>query len=427
MPPVLRVENLSKTYLLNHRKNTGYRSIREEFMGGIKNAFSIKNKKNEGDSKELFWALKNITFDVKQGERVAIIGRNGAGKSTLLKLLSRVTKPSQGKIEINGRLSSLLEVGTGFHPELSGLENIYLNGAILGLTRKEVRQKFDEIVAFAEIEKFLDTPVKRYSSGMYVRLAFSVAAHLEPDILLVDEVLAVGDIQFQKKCLGKIREVSNNGRTILLVSHNLAVLQSICEKGLVIDAGTSSGVKPINEALSSYKNLLGESRESQMEWVNDTFSLKYAHDVATPLRCALQQENSTELVPNFTYLDKVKFEVDLDVHIRSEELTIGYAIYDASENLLFWSFNVDVSFGMQELIKEGHNRFECDVPLGIFNEGEYKLKLLLGIYNREWLIGPNDNGPSLSFSVEGVLSSSPYWIIKRPGLIAPRLSWTHKT
>jgi lipopolysaccharide transport system ATP-binding protein len=186
---------------------------------------------------EEFWALKDVSFDIQQGDRVGIIGRNGAGKSTLLKILSRITEPTSGKISIKGRVASLLEVGTGFHPELSGRENIYLNGAILGMSKAEIKSKFDEIVAFAEVEKFLDTPVKRYSSGMYVRLAFAVAAHLEPEILIVDEVLAVGDVQFQKKCLGKMEEVGKEGRTILFVSHNMAMISNLCQKGILLETG----------------------------------------------------------------------------------------------------------------------------------------------------------------------------------------------
>lgn len=252
MEPIIRIENLSKTYVLNHRKNTAYRSLREELVGGIKNAFSFKNNQDIQESKELFWALKNITFDVEQGERVAIIGRNGAGKSTLLKLLSRVTKPTQGRIQIRGRLSSLLEVGTGFHPELTGRENIYLNGAILGMSNVEVRRKFDEIVAFSEVERFLDTPVKRYSSGMYVRLAFSVSAFLEPDITILDEVLSVGDAAFQLKCQAKMLDMAKHGRTVIFVSHSMSAVKSMCNRAVVLDRGEASGKLPVNEAIALY-------------------------------------------------------------------------------------------------------------------------------------------------------------------------------
>lgn len=252
MSSIIRVENLSKTYVLNHRQGSAYRSLREELVGGVKNVFSIGKKSKQQDSQELFWALKNVTFDVSQGERVAIVGRNGAGKSTLLKLLSRVTKPTQGRIEIRGRLSSLLEVGTGFHPELTGRENIYLNGAILGMSNVEVRRKFDEIVAFSEVEKFLDTPVKRYSSGMYVRLAFSVSAFLEPDITILDEVLSVGDAAFQLKCHAKMLDMAKNGRTVIFVSHSMSAVKSMCNKAIVLDRGQASEKLPVNEAIALY-------------------------------------------------------------------------------------------------------------------------------------------------------------------------------
>jgi lipopolysaccharide transport system ATP-binding protein len=235
---VIQVENLGKKYVLG-RKQESYTSLRDVLANGAKtilNPFQ-KQKSQIQNSQDEFWALKDLSFEIKQGERVGIVGRNGAGKSTLLKVLSRITEPTKGRINIKGRVASLLEVGTGFHPELTGRENIYLNGAILGMSKEEIQRKFDEIVAFAEIEKFLDTPVKRYSSGMYVRLAFAVAAHLEPEILIVDEVLAVGDAQFQKKCLGKMEDVGKEGRTVLFVSHNMATVTTLCQRSIWLIGG----------------------------------------------------------------------------------------------------------------------------------------------------------------------------------------------
>jgi lipopolysaccharide transport system ATP-binding protein len=242
---VIRVENLSKKYIIGHQRQERYTALRDVIADKVKSLGRLINPqaKVENPDFEEFWALKDVSFEIKQGDRVGIIGRNGAGKSTLLKVLSRITEPTSGKISIKGRVASLLEVGTGFHPELTGRENVYLNGAILGMDRYEIKRKFDEIVAFAEVEKFLDTPVKRYSSGMYVRLAFAVAAHLEPEILIVDEVLAVGDAQFQKKCLGKMEDVGKEGRTVLFVSHNMAAIRELCSKGILLKEGklTSSG------------------------------------------------------------------------------------------------------------------------------------------------------------------------------------------
>ncbi|HEV7403634.1 MAG TPA: ABC transporter ATP-binding protein, partial [Chthoniobacteraceae bacterium] len=246
----VRVEELGKKYVIRHETTSRYRTLRESIGNGARRLF--RRSTGAAPSREEFWALKDVSFDVKQGEVTGIIGRNGAGKSTLLKLLSRITEPTCGSISLNGRVASLLEVGTGFHPELTGRENVYLNGAVLGMSRQEIRRKFDEIVAFAETEKFLDTPVKHYSSGMYMRLAFAVAAHLEPEILIVDEVLAVGDAAFQRKCVGKMKEVGESGRTVLFVSHNLGMLASLCTRGYLLEGGLLKMGGPILDCLREY-------------------------------------------------------------------------------------------------------------------------------------------------------------------------------
>lgn len=246
---MIRVEGLSKSYTLRHRKAERYTALRDVITDNVKGLF---RRKAVTESSEEFFALRDVSFTVDAGDRVGIIGRNGAGKSTLLKVLSRITEPTHGRIILNGRVASLLEVGTGFHPELSGRENIYLNGAILGMSRAEITAKFDEIVAFAEVERFLDTPVKRYSSGMYVRLAFAVAAHLEPEILVVDEVLAVGDAKFQRKCLGKMEDVSKGGRTILFVSHQMDAVQRLCNKGLLLEHGQLAATGSMNDVIHAY-------------------------------------------------------------------------------------------------------------------------------------------------------------------------------
>ena len=251
--PVISVQHLSKRYVIGHVAK--HDTLRDTLAHGAKGLWAaLRLRRSQGrTSREDFWALRDLSFDVERGEVVGIIGRNGAGKSTLLRILSRITEPTEGTVRICGRVASLLEVGTGFHPELSGRENIFLNGAILGMRRAEIRRKFDEIVAFAEVEKFLDTPVKHYSSGMYVRLAFAVAAHLEPEILIVDEVLAVGDAAFQKKCLGKMRDVaSGHGRTVLFVSHNLGAVQSLCSRGLYLEKGRRVFAGPIDQTVDKY-------------------------------------------------------------------------------------------------------------------------------------------------------------------------------
>lgn len=267
MSTVIKVENLGKKYVLSHQRQERYIALRDVMVEAAKkwgkkiiNPFAARLEPNP--TREEFWALKDVSFEVKQGDRVGIIGRNGAGKSTLLKILSRITEPTTGRVRLKGRVASLLEVGTGFHPELTGRENIYLNGAILGMSKAEIKKKFDEIVEFAEVEKFLDTPVKRYSSGMYVRLAFAVAAHLEPEILVVDEVLAVGDAQFQKKCLGKMEDVGKEGRTVLFVSHNMGAISSLCNRGLLLSSGKIDYEGDIKKTVYLYNGCNLENRLS---------------------------------------------------------------------------------------------------------------------------------------------------------------------
>ena len=271
---VIKAENLGKKYLIGHHsKQQSYVALRDVLMN---NARALLQKTRDifygrpvvqGNTLEEIWALKDVNFDICQGESVGIIGRNGAGKSTLLKILSRITEPTEGRVTIQGRVASLLEVGTGFHPELTGRENIFLNGAIMGMGRAEIKAKFDEIVSFAEVDKFIDTPVKRYSSGMYVRLAFAVAAHLEPEILVVDEVLAVGDAQFQKKCLGKMQEVGKAGRTVLFVSHNMGAIKALCNRGVYLQDGQVECTGNVNTAVSSYlfSNLMQQKPEIVFE------------------------------------------------------------------------------------------------------------------------------------------------------------------
>jgi lipopolysaccharide transport system ATP-binding protein len=270
---VISVENVGKRYTLRHKVNgERYIALRDVIARQAAAPFRAIGKKmlarngsngshpdaairpSLNNTVENFWALKDVSFEVKQGDVIGIIGRNGAGKSTLLKILSRITEPTEGRIRIKGRVASLLEVGTGFHPELTGRENVYLNGSILGMSRAEIKAKFDEIVAFAEVEKFLDTPVKRYSSGMYVRLAFAVAAHLEPEILIVDEVLAVGDAEFQKKCLGKMHDVATGGRTVLFVSHNMAAIRTLCQRAMLLSQGRLALLADVDECVGAYES-----------------------------------------------------------------------------------------------------------------------------------------------------------------------------
>lgn len=313
----ISVENISKRYLIRHESAPAERYITfRENVTFVVNNLAQKTRnvlfgraKIEGKEVEEFWALKDVSFDVKFGEKLGIIGRNGAGKSTLLKILSRITEPTCGKITIRGRVASLLEVGTGFHPELSGRENIYLNGAILGMSQAEIKRKFDDIVAFAEVENFLDTPVKRYSSGMYVRLAFAVAAHLEPEILIVDEVLAVGDAQFQKKCLGRMNDVAKEGRTVLFVSHNMAAIRELCPQTLLMANGMRLSKGASQEVIQQYLDYGDSLSEVDLRGIER--ASQYRQNYARLTRLRLMNEDgvkTTTFVMNESLVALIQFE-----------------------------------------------------------------------------------------------------------------------
>jgi lipopolysaccharide transport system ATP-binding protein len=314
--PVICVEGLGKKYIIGHQQE-GYRTLRDVLSNTGKNLFRRNSKPKGHFAKEEFWALKDVSFEIKQGDRVGIIGRNGAGKSTLLKVLSRITEPTKGRIRIQGRVASLLEVGTGFHPELTGRENIFLNGAVLGMSKVEIKRKFDEIVTFAEVEKFLDTPVKRYSSGMYVRLAFAVAAHLEPEVLIVDEVLAVGDAQFQKKCLGKMQNVASEGRTVIFVSHQMAAINNLCSSCIMLQSGQLTFSGRVEHAIKLY---LESCVQNRLETENDlhAFRPSWAKPLITSVRILDSDDREQESFPlgaDITF--EMKFETEEFAGLKS--------------------------------------------------------------------------------------------------------------
>jgi len=324
MPDIaIKVEQLSKSYFIGHKRQERYTALRDVLANKAKalgHRLLHPFKGTEGvmftaDTTEEFWALQDVSFTVKHGDRVGIIGRNGAGKSTLLKILSRITEPTKGRVELYGRVASLLEVGTVFHPELTGRENIYLNGAILGMSKGEIKRNFEAIVDFAEIEKFLDTPVKRYSSGMYVRLAFAVAAHLEPEILIVDEVLAVGDSQFQKKCLGKMEDVGKEGRTVLFVSHNMAAIQALCSRGIVLNNGSLINNGDIAESIFCYNQI---GRQPKQQFINPN-NLCITNITVTPVDIVIARSNAAvKIIINF-YNPKLLPSCYLNMVIENSE------------------------------------------------------------------------------------------------------------
>lgn len=383
MSSVIKVENLSKKYIIGHQKQERYTALRDIMAEGAKR---FKHKLihpfaglESDPAHEEFWALKDVSFDIQQGDRVGIIGRNGAGKSTLLKILSRITEPTSGRVTIKGRVASLLEVGTGFHPELTGRENIFLNGAILGMSKVDIKKKFDEIVAFAEVEKFLDTPVKRYSSGMYVRLAFAVAAHLEPEVLIVDEVLAVGDSIFQKKCIDKMTEVSKEGRTVLFVSHNLAAIKALCTNAIILADGKMKLGGSVQEVLNAYT--LGESQLSGKE-INLSNIVRHGGYLNE-----LKFKKITFLEYPIAFGKTIEFKLKLEcsgVKTRFQDIDFGIAIRDGNNNTLIHCSNRFINKQFKHTSDETEYLFEIE---NILKPSTYYLTFFLRSNNeiQDWI------------------------------------------
>lgn len=410
---VIKVENLSKQYLLNKGGLPKSDTLFGSFLNGLRNVKNITSKPQT----EEFWALKDISFEVEQGDRVGIIGRNGAGKSTLLKILSRITPPTKGKIEYTGRMASLLEVGTGFHGDLSGRENIYLNGSILGMHKHEIDRKFDEIVAFSEIEKFIDTPVKRYSSGMYVRLAFAVAAHLEPDILIVDEVLAVGDAAFQDKCLGKMNEVSTKeGRTILFVSHQMAVLSALCNKSVLLEKGQFVGMGPTDSIINTYLHR-GEKNTGQN--YDDSAPVKGAKLKIRSVR-VLNHVQTTVSEINNAY--KGFIEIGFEVLEKSRGYDVSLELKHLQYGTIFTTClkDKDTEGNDNKVWEKGLHKYSIELPMDLLREGEYIISAaatipkveVLDVFNYDTLFSILDSMSPVAKTTEG-----------RNGAILPVIEW----
>ena len=413
----IKTENLGKYYKLG-QFNSG--SLAKDIQSWV----AIKRGKedpnaiigNELYGKDGFWALNDISFEIHKGDRVGIIGRNGAGKSTLLKILSQVTTPTRGSIGINGRVASLLEVGTGFHPEMTGRENVYMNGAILGMKRSEINAKMNDIIEFSEIEQHIDTPVKRYSSGMYVRLAFAVAANLESDILIADEVLAVGDATFQKKALGKMGELSSGqGRTVLFVSHQMNAVRALCDKGIMLERGRKVFEGDVKDCIEYYqKDLFGKQKEYELSRFDNEFFRLLDFDVVD------DNQNTVEgsLSNDGSYYVKIAY----DMKKLHSGFCLGYAIYDKEGNVMFWSYPNDDYKNYQEP-HLGENIILGKIPSHFLNEDDYYVYVLGSIHFQQWLINPEIEAPRISISIQGGLSESPFWTLKRPGKCAPIIEW----
>ncbi len=406
---VIRVENLGKQYKLGVQTG-GYRTLSES----IGNIF-----RHETRNAQYVWALQNISFDVQRGQVLGIIGRNGAGKSTLLKILSRVTEPTEGQAEIRGRVGSLLEVGTGFHPELTGRENVYLNGAILGMKRAEIAHKFDEIVAFSEVEKFLDTPVKRYSSGMYLRLAFAVAAHLEPEILVVDEVLAVGDAEFQKKCMGKMSDVAEAGRTVLFVSHNMSAILRLTEETIVLDKGRLAYRAPTPQAVDYYM-AAGFDRAGERTWAAD----EVPGDAAPFRPLALRVRNPhDQAVDTLRSSEAITIEVEYQLDAPITGLRVGIYLLTMRGEYVFTSFDTDDPAQFDQLGTRRAGRFvsKATIPANLLNEGRYVLAVNASSFRvRRYF----QDEQALAFTVDGAGAPGKHWSEPRLGPVRPDLNWT---
>ncbi len=419
--PIIQVSGLSKQYHIGLREkaNRTFReAVTDAFTAPVRNLRNLRRlTRVEDDSPDTIWALRDVTFDVQPGEVVGIVGRNGAGKSTLLKVLTRITEPTSGEILLHGRVASLLEVGTGFHPELTGRENIYLNGTILGMRKHEIDRKFDEIVDFSEIEKFLDTPVKRYSSGMYVRLAFAVAAHLEPEILLVDEVLAVGDAAFQRKCLGKMGDVAKEGRTVLFVSHNMQAIKNLCTKGVLLDKGLVGYSGPVAETVEKY--LQNVSPGISGDTVSQSIRSIPKDNVFRYCGVSLTQDDSP--VHQVDNSKPLQITVDYDVLEKTRGLRIYFDLCDTEGTLLFRSFN-DENEESIPLVEPGRYRSTATIPADFLSPISYQIIVRATIFNVR-TFDPKE-GIVLKISVERLgRVNKAYFSEPLRGKISPSIHW----
>lgn len=412
----IHAENIGKQYRIG-TPAIKYRTLRDQ----LDQFFHRPSDEEKLRSKEegFIWALNNVSFDVRQGQVLGIIGRNGAGKSTLLKILSRVTDPTTGYAEIRGRVGSLLEVGTGFHPELTGRENIYLNGAILGMKRSEIERKFDEIVEFSEVEKFIDTPVKRYSSGMYLRLAFAVAAHLEPEILVVDEVLAVGDAEFQRKCLGKMDQVASQGRTILFVSHNMSAILRLTEETIVIDHGQLILRAPTTQAVDYYLSQ-GVSQDGERSWGPDEIPAS-----AEPFRPIAVRLCSSDgrVCDTVRSTEPFSIEVEYELEKPLAGLRVGIYLLSTRGEYVLTSFDTDDPdyFDRYGTRKEGRYKSRCLIPANYLNEGRFVIGVNASTYRIKRYF---QDEQAMTFNVDGAGAPGNQWPEQRLGPVRPLLEWS---
>ena len=413
---VVSARELSKRYRLGS-STAPYGRLTESISDGIGRVFSKRKRQSTPRVSQYVWALRDVSFDIQEGEVVGVIGRNGAGKTTLLKVLSRITEPTSGEARVRGRVGALLEVGAGFHYELTGRENVFLNGAILGMRRSEIQRRFDEIVAFAEVERFIDTPVKRYSSGMVVRLAFAVAAHLEPDVLIVDEVLAVGDAAFQKKCLGRMGEVGTSGRTVLFVSHNMGAVRSLCQRGLMLDSGGIVFDGSASDAVATYMSNVGSLEGGgEIAWPSDDPSRPSTEEVAlTGIRLIAPSGRSQSV---FGTDMSIRVEISYEILRPLRGTRFVLAIYTPEGELAFQTTDHNTR---PETDVPGHYRTSAVIPPRFLNRRNYVVNVSFDIAGFRILLPPKEY---LSFSVSGVSYHGSDYPQQWPGAVCPQIDWT---
>jgi lipopolysaccharide transport system ATP-binding protein len=416
MKPIIAVDNLSKRYV--KRSMPAHDTLRD-WLADMIRPQQRQDRAKQAERNE-FWALKDVSFALDEGDVLGIVGSNGAGKSTLLKILSQITKPTSGQARIRGRVGSLLEVGTGFHPELTGRENIFLNGAILGMRPAEVQSKFDEIVDFSGVEAFIDMPVKRYSSGMRTRLAFSVAAHLEPEVLIVDEVLSVGDSAFRKKCLGKMHDVAHAGRTVLFVSHNLSAIRALCNRAIYLREGELlADSRDVQGVIANY--LREQTSERHNEW-RAADERDAANQYFRPIHFFVGDADGAVIDRPVASDEDFYVYIEAEVFIAHPNLAIGYSVANDMGEMLYWTYIKD-SLEKELNVREGITCIRSKVPKNILNDGDYVFSMIAGVVNEKALLTYSGSPVRFTMEIAGNKSRSSLWQERRQSVLGPVLEW----
>ena len=414
---VVSVKGVSKRYQIGHRANNS-RTLRDVMAGSVKSVMGRGEKVRQ----EEFWALRKVDFEVYKGETLGIIGSNGAGKSTILKILSRIIEPTEGEVKIKGRVASLLEVGTGFHPELTGRENVFFNGSVLGMSRDEIVKRFNEIVEFSEIGKFIDTPVKFYSSGMYVRLAFAIAAHLDPDVLIIDEALAVGDVNFQQKCIDKMRDSARSGKTVLFVTHSMNIVEEICDRAVFLKNGKIEMIGDTSKVVSNYLGTTSQNLDTHWSVKGSSYVHRPDNPIK-PISLKLTTRDGKPFERTVHYKEGLVAHLVVDIEKPTNDMSIGVSFYDEFNNRLFRTSQTDVDTKERLKLQPGRNKLSVAIPLESLREGAFIVALDCDIYRKDWVHNPYHTPARTKFFLQNDGTKPPQWDIEREGLTKPILEW----